>query len=40
MKLGSPKRERNESVLQVSFKASTFSAIPESEAAKPAAVKK
>ena len=35
MKLGSPKRERNESVLQVSFKASTFSAIPEREAAKP-----
>jgi type IV pilus assembly protein PilO len=35
MKLGSPKRERNESILQVSFKASTFSAIPESETAKP-----
>jgi type IV pilus assembly protein PilO len=35
MKLGSPKRERNESMLQVSFKASTFSAIPESETAKP-----
>ena len=35
MKLGSPKRERNESRLQVSFKASTFSAIPESETAKP-----
>jgi type IV pilus assembly protein PilO len=33
MKLGSPKRERNESRLQVSFKASTFSAIPESETA-------
>ena len=39
MKLGSPKRERNESTLQVSFKASTFSAIPESEAAKPAVKK-
>jgi len=35
MKLGSPKRERNESMLQVSFKASTFSAIPDSETAKP-----
>jgi len=35
MKLGSPKRERSESMLQVSFKASTFSAIPESETAKP-----
>lgn len=35
MKLGSPKRERGESMLQVSFKASTFSAIPESETAKP-----
>ncbi len=34
MKLGSPKRERNESMLQVSFKASTFSAIPEAEIAK------
>ena len=39
MKLGGPKRERSESVLQVSFKASTFSAIPESEAAKPAVKK-
>jgi type IV pilus assembly protein PilO len=39
MKLGSPKRERSESILQVSFKASTFSAIPESEAAKPAVKK-
>ena len=39
MKLGSPKRERNESRLQVSFKASTFSAIPESEIAKPAVKK-
>ncbi len=36
MKLGSPKRERNESMLQVTFKASTFSAIPESETAKTA----
>ena len=35
MKLGSPKQERSESMLQVSFKASTFSAIPESETAKP-----
>lgn len=34
MKLGGPKRDRNESILQVSFKASTFSAIPESEIAK------
>jgi len=39
MKLGSPKRERNDSILQVSFKASTFSAIPESETAKPAVKK-
>jgi type IV pilus assembly protein PilO len=39
MKLGSPKRERNDSTLQVSFKASTFSAIPESETAKPAVKK-
>ncbi len=36
MKLGGPKRDRNESILQVSFKASTFSAIPESETAKTA----
>ena len=35
MRLASPKRERTESMLQVSFKASTFSAIPESETAKP-----
>lgn len=41
LKLGGPKKERAESMLQVSFKASTFSAIPESEAAKAApAVKK
>jgi len=40
MKLGSPKKERNESMLQISFKASTFSAIPDAEIAKPAAVKK
>jgi type IV pilus assembly protein PilO len=33
MRLGSPRRERAESMLQVSFKASTFSAIPEAEAA-------
>ena len=39
MKLGSPKRERNDSMLQVSFKASTFSAIPESDTAKPAVKK-
>lgn len=41
MRLASPKRERTESMLQVSFKASTFSAIPDAETAKPApAVKK
>ena len=42
MKIGSPKKERNETLLTVSFKASTFSAIPEAEisavpAAKPQA---
>lgn len=42
MKLGSPKKERNETMLTVSFRASTFSAIPEAEitaatAAKPQA---
>jgi len=31
MKIGSPKKERNETLLTVSFKASTFSAIPEAE---------
>jgi type IV pilus assembly protein PilO len=31
MKLGSQKKEKGESTLQVSFKASTFSAIPEGE---------
>ena len=36
MKLGSPKRERSESILQISFKASTFSAIPDAEIATPA----
>jgi type IV pilus assembly protein PilO len=33
MKIGSPKKERGENTLTVSFKASTFSAVPESEAA-------
>jgi type IV pilus assembly protein PilO len=33
MKLQSVKKDRNESVLQVSFKAATFSIIPESEMA-------
>jgi type IV pilus assembly protein PilO len=40
MKLGNPKRLKGESTLQVSFRASTFSAIPEAEIAKPAAGKK
>lgn len=31
MRLGSPKKERGENVLGISFKASTFSAIPEAE---------
>ncbi len=35
MKLGNPKAERNETMLQVSFRASTFSAIPDSEIVKP-----
>jgi type IV pilus assembly protein PilO len=39
MRLGSPKKERNESMLQISFKASTFSAIPDAEAAQPAVTK-
>ena len=41
MKLGSPKKERNENILQISFKASTFSAIPDAEtaAAAPAVTK-
>jgi hypothetical protein len=39
MKLGSPKKERNESILQISFRASTFSAIPEAETATPAVTK-
>jgi type IV pilus assembly protein PilO len=39
MKLGSPKKERNESILQISFRASTFSAIPDAETAAPAVKK-
>jgi type IV pilus assembly protein PilO len=34
MKLGSPKKEKGQSVLQVSFRASTFSAVADAEAAK------
>jgi hypothetical protein len=34
MKLGTPKKEKNDTILQVSFKASTFSAVPEAEVAK------
>lgn len=34
MKLGAPKKEKNETILQVSFKASTFSAVPDAEAVK------
>ncbi len=34
MKLGSPKKEKGESILQVSFRASTFSAVPDAEAPK------
>jgi type IV pilus assembly protein PilO len=34
MKLGAPKKEKNETVLQVSFKASTFSAVPDAEIGK------
>ncbi len=33
MKLGSPRKEKNDTILQVSFRASTFSAIPEAEMA-------
>jgi len=33
MKLGAPMKEKNETILQVSFRASTFSAVPEVEAA-------
>jgi len=33
MKLGAPIKEKNETILQVSFRASTFSAVPEVEAA-------
>jgi type IV pilus assembly protein PilO len=39
MKIGNPKKERNESTLTVTFKASTFSAISESEATAAAAAK-
>lgn len=39
MKLGNPKKEHNESILQISFKASTFSAIPDAEIAPPAVKK-
>ena len=39
MKFGTPKRERNQTVLTVSFKASTFSVIPEQEAAAAASAK-
>ncbi len=34
MKLGGPKKEKGETILQVSFKASTFSAIPDEEVGK------
>lgn len=34
MRLGSPKQEKGENVLVVSFKASTFSALPEADASK------
>jgi len=37
MKLGSPKLVKSENLLSASFKASTFSAIPEGEEVKPAA---
>lgn len=37
MKLGSPKKEKGASSLTVSFRASTFSAVPEAEIAKAAA---
>jgi len=41
MKLGAPKKEKSETILQVSFRASTFSAVPEAEAAQaPAGAKK
>jgi len=33
MKIGSPKKERNQTMLAVTFKAATFSAIPDAEAA-------
>jgi Tfp pilus assembly protein PilO len=34
MKLGTPKKEKNDTILQVSFRASTFSAVPDAEMAK------
>jgi len=34
MKLAAPKKEKSETILQVSFKASTFSAVPDAEIAK------
>jgi type IV pilus assembly protein PilO len=34
MKLGTPKKEKNDTILQVSFRASTFSAVPDEEMAK------
>jgi len=34
MKLGTPKKDKNETILQVSFRASTFSAVPEAEVGK------
>lgn len=37
MKLGSPKKEKNTTLLQVSFTAATFSAVSDAEAAKAAA---
>ncbi|GAB4483274.1 MAG: type 4a pilus biogenesis protein PilO [Thermodesulfovibrionales bacterium] len=40
MRLGSPKAEKGESVLSVSFRASTFSAVPEADASKAAEAKK
>jgi type IV pilus assembly protein PilO len=40
MKLGTPKKEKNDTILQVSFRASTFSAVPDEEMAKAPAGKK
>ncbi len=37
MKLGGPKKEKDETILQVSFRASTFSSVPDAEIGKAAA---